>query len=113
MPKYLIDANLPFRVKIWHSTEFIHQVNLGDNWSDEKIWDYATDSNLTIVTKDSDFSNKIIFQSPPPRVIHIKIGNIKFGEFEKFILANWGKIVSINETHKLTNVFIDRIEGIE
>jgi hypothetical protein len=55
----------------------------------------------------------IIFQSPPPRVVHIKMGNLKFGDFEKIITANWDKIISISETYKLTNVFIDRIEGIE
>ncbi|MFN5849934.1 MAG: DUF5615 family PIN-like protein [Chitinophagales bacterium] len=77
------------------------------------MWDYASKFNLTIVTKDSDFSNMIIFQSPPPRVVHIKMGNLKFGDFEKIITANWDKIISISETYKLTNVFIDRIEGIE
>jgi hypothetical protein len=41
------------------------------------------------------------------------MGNLKFGDFEKIITANWDKIISISETYKLTNVFIDRIEGIE
>lgn len=113
MHKYLIDVNLPYKVAFWHSDEFIHQTDLDDQWSDDQIWNYAKENNLTIVTKDADFSNKIIFQTPPPRVIHIKIGNMKFKVFYDFIAVNWSKIEKISNSHKLTNVFNNRIEGIE
>ena len=73
MPKYLIDVNLPYRFGLWNTSEYIHQFDLGDDWSDEQIWDYAKKHNLTIVSKDADFSNKILLKTPPPRVIHIRI----------------------------------------
>ena len=40
MPKYLIDANLPYYFSIWKDGDYIHQVDLGDTWSDERIWEY-------------------------------------------------------------------------
>ncbi|SHG03573.1 hypothetical protein SAMN05444372_10213 [Flavobacterium micromati] len=77
MPSFLIDVNLPYYFSIWNTDEFIHQKDINDEWSDEKIWNYAKENNLTIISKDSDFSNKIIMSSPPPKVLHIRFGNMK------------------------------------
>jgi predicted nuclease of predicted toxin-antitoxin system len=60
MAEFLIDANLPYRFLIWQGNEYIHQFELGDEWPDIKIWNYAKARNLTIVTKDTDFSDRII-----------------------------------------------------
>src|SRR5699024_5053513 len=97
MAKYLIDANLPFRLSIWQGKNFIHQFSLGDTWSDERIWDYAKESRLTIVTKDSDFSNRIIMSAPPPKIIHLRIGNMKLKGLDAFITQEWNKIVECSE----------------
>ena len=77
MKKYLIDVNLPYYFSIWNTPEYIHQKDICDDWSDERIWTYAKENNLTIVSKDSDFSNRIMLKEPPPKVIHIRIGNMK------------------------------------
>ena len=52
MAKYLIDANLPYYFILWNNTDYIHIKDLNDTWSDEQIWDYAKQNNLTIITKD-------------------------------------------------------------
>ena len=69
MPKFLIDVNLPYHLSIWNSDNFIHQKNINDEWFDEQIWVYAKENNLTIITKDVDFSNKMMLNNPPPKVI--------------------------------------------
>ncbi len=112
MPKYLIDANLPYYFSIWNSSEYIHQKDIDDTWTDEQIWEYAKTKNLTIVTKDSDFSHKIIFKQPPPKVIHIKIGNMKLKDFFNTLNPIWENILNMSENCKLVNVFIDYLEGI-
>jgi predicted nuclease of predicted toxin-antitoxin system len=112
-PKYLIDANLPRYFSLWNTDEFIHQSEIEDTWTDEQIWKYATENDLTIVTKDADFSNKIIFHQPPPKVIHIRFGNMKMRDFFTVMTTVWQDTVELSETHKLVNVFRDRIEGIE
>lgn len=113
MPKFLIDVNLPSRFSLWNNEQFIHQISIDDEWSDEQIWEYAKENNLTIITKDADFSNRIIFHKPPPKVIHIRLGNMKMREFHETLTALWGDIIDLSETHKLVNVFRDRIEAIE
>jgi predicted nuclease of predicted toxin-antitoxin system len=113
MAKFLIDANLPYYFSYWHGNDYIHQFDLGDTWSDEEIWDYAETNNLTIVTKDADFSNRIINREPPPKVIHLKIGNMKIQELHDFIGRVWDEIIELNKDHKLIAVFEDSIEAIE
>ncbi len=43
------------------------QRDIDDEWSDEQIWNYAGENNLTIISKDSDFSNRILLEQPPPK----------------------------------------------
>ncbi len=113
MKKYLVDANLPSKIKIWRTDEFESVNRLNDEWTDGEIWDYAKQNNLTIISKDSDFSHRIIVSVPPPKIIHIKIGNIKLRDFNSAIEKLWAKAEKISKTHKLVNVFIDRIEAVE
>ena len=60
MSVYLIDANLPYYFAIWSGEQFIHVNDINDAMPDSEIWEYAKQGNLTIVTKDTDFSDKIM-----------------------------------------------------
>jgi predicted nuclease of predicted toxin-antitoxin system len=113
MKKYLVDANLPSKIKVWQTSEFefVHQIN--DEWTDSEIWNYARENSLTIISKDADFSHRIIVSSPPPRIIHIKIGNMKLKDFQTTIERLWERTKNLSETHKLVSVFIDRIEAVK
>lgn len=112
MAKYLIDVNLPYYFGLWNTEEYIHQIDLDPSAKDKAIWDYAEANHLTIITKDSDFSNRILFKDPPPSVIHIKIGNVNMKEFHLLINTCWEDVILISESHKLVNVYKDKIEGI-
>ena len=112
MVSFLIDANLPYYFECWKTSEYVHLKDINDEWSDRQVWEYAMKNNLTIVTKDSDFSNRILMQNPPPKVIHIKFGNLKMKEFNEVISRFWKKVIKMNRRYKLINVFQDRIEGI-
>lgn len=113
MPKFLIDVNLPYYFSLWNSKEFIHQKDINDEWSDEEIWDYARENNLTIITKDSDFSIKSLLSAPPPKVIHIRIGNVSMHEFFLILTRCWSTVYEMNKKYKLVNVFKDHVEGIQ
>ena len=113
MVKFIIDNNLPYRFSHWNDTKFIFVKNLNSKFSDAKIWDIAKEENLTIVTKDADFYNRIIVAEPPPRVIHFRIGNMNLNAFHDFIGQKWSEIESLSNQYKLVIVFNDRIEAIE
>lgn len=113
MKKYLVDANLPSKITVWQTDEFEFVSEINDELTDSEIWDYAKENNLTIITKDSDFSHRSIVSNPPPKIIHIKIGNMKLKDMNSTIENLWEKTKKISENHKLVNVFTDRIEAVE
>ena len=113
MVKYLIDVNLPNRFSVWASEEYEHVIHLNDEMKDSEIWSYAKENNLTIVTKDTDFSDLAIMNTPPPRVIHIKIGNMKMKAFHQLISHIWDDVCAMSEEYKLIRVYPKKIEGID
>lgn len=113
MSKYLIDVNLPSRFSLWIGEEYEHVAHINDELKDSEIWDYAKKNNLTIVTKDTDFSDMIMLNDPPPRVIHIKLGNMRMREFHQTLSKVWNDVCQTSQTYKLVRVYANSIEGID
>ncbi|MGD9561414.1 MAG: DUF5615 family PIN-like protein [Pyrinomonadaceae bacterium] len=112
MSRFLIDENLPVKVNVWQGSDFEFVGAAFQSESDSWIWDYARSRDLTIVTKDSDFSYRILTAIPPPRVIHLKLGNVRLREFAEIMKTRWTSIAELSATHKLVNVLPNRLEGI-
>ncbi len=113
MKKYLIDVNLPRYFSLWAGDEYEHVVNINDELTDSEIWAYAKQQRLTIVSKDADFSELALLNVPPPRVIHIKFGNMKMREFHQALSKIWLETCALSAGYKLVRVYQDRIEGID
>ena len=99
MCKYIIDANLPYYFSLWQDDNYEHVIDIDPNMKDSEIWKYAKENNLTIVTKDADFSDLVLLNSPPPRVIHIKLGNMKMKAFHSAIDAIWNEILMMSSSN--------------
>lgn len=110
--RFLIDANLPYRFDLWRGTAFTHIFDLDDTWTDSRIWNHAREKDFVIVSKDADFSDRIILAQPPPRVIHIRVGNMKIRGFHGFIARVWPQTSLLIESHKLVIVHQNSIECI-
>ncbi len=95
MPSYLIDANLPYYFSLWNNENYIHQNDLNDE------------------AKDSDFSTKILTTTPPPKIIHIRLGNIKTKDFHTILFPLWDKVLELSKTNKLVTLYLDRIETVK
>ena len=112
MLRFLIDVNLPYYFSLWNGDEFVHQRDIDDEWTDDQIWKYASKNNLIIVSKDADFSHRMIVHTPPPKVIHIRVGNLKMREFFEVLTTHWAQALSLIEDHRLVSIYRDRIEAI-
>lgn len=111
MAIYLIDVNLPYYFSLRKSNDYIHQADIQKDLEDSKIWLYAKQHQLTIVTKDADFADRILLISPPPRVIHIRVGNLPMRAFFTLISSVWQDVIALSEEYKLVVVFNDKIEA--
>ena len=109
MAKYLIDINLPYYFSLWNNEDYIHQSDILNTAEDAEIWQYAKENNLTILSKDADFSNRILLAQPPPRVIHIRIGNASVREFHNILNSIWDDVLVLSKSHKLVTVFKDKV----
>lgn len=113
MSKYLIDVNLPYYFGLWNNSDFLHVKDLDDTWSDDKVWQYARDNNLIILTKDSDFSTRVLYKGTPPKVVHFKFGNLRMNDFHSLITKIWPSIEESIIDNNLLNIYLDRIEIIK
>ena len=112
MKGYLFDGNVPSRLRFSPKLPIIPLSNVGRSPSDSRVWDFAREHDLVIVSKDTDFSDRIITRAPPPRVVHLRFGNLRRNEYHALLARRWPQIESLLKTNKLVNVYIDRLEGI-
>ena len=87
-------------------------MDLAPRAKDKNIWHYAIEHDLVIITKDSDFSARMLLTDPPPRVIHIRLGNMNMKTFHKIVSDCWNEVARMVEHYKLVTVYKDHIEGI-
>jgi predicted nuclease of predicted toxin-antitoxin system len=108
---YQIDANLPSWFSLWSGgdCEFVHE--LGADWSDTRI--HAAANGLTIVSKDADFSDRVLLSPDGPSVIHIRAGNLTMAEFHGYLTSVWAEVCRASDRCRLVRVYRDRIESIE
>ena len=64
------------------------------------------------MTKDADFSGRIILQTPPPWIVHLRFGNLRRREFHAVLARVWPQVEALLPTHKLVNVYPDRVEAV-
>lgn len=112
MKGFLFDQNLPTRLTFAPVLPVTAAASLGHNPSDTALWAYAQAHRLAIVSKDADFSGRIILSSPPPWVVHLRFGNLRRREFHDLLARVWPQVEELLATHKLVNVYRDRVEAI-
>ena len=104
--------NLPLRLKFEISLPVTHAKTLGAQPTDSELWDFAKQNDLVIVSKDADFSDRMMFATPPPRVVHLAFGDVRRNAYHAHLANAWPKVETLIKNHKLVRVFLDRIEGV-
>src|SRR5262245_14580076 len=112
MKGFYFDENLPSRLTFSPSLSVVSAADIGPSPSDTQVWEFARQHELVIVTKDADFSERIILSTPPPWVVHLRFGNLRRREFHAMLARVWPQVESLLKSHKLVNVYADRAEGI-
>ncbi len=104
--------NLPSRLQFQPSLPLVPFSSPGPNPTDSQLWDFARQRSLGIVSKDADFSARIITSTPPPWVVHLRFGNLRRSAFHSRLARAWPQVEALLKTHKLVNVYLDRVEGV-
>jgi predicted nuclease of predicted toxin-antitoxin system len=109
---FLFDEDVPTPLGFIPSLPVIHANSLGVSLSDQKLWVHATQKELVIVSKDTDFAGLIMNATAPPWVVHLRFGNLRRAAFQTLLASAWPRIESLLPAHKLIRVFADRIESV-
>jgi predicted nuclease of predicted toxin-antitoxin system len=67
---------------------------------------------MVIITKDSDFSHRIMLSSSPPWIVFLRFGNMRRADFLLLLARVWPQVEELLPANKLISVFSDRIEAI-
>jgi len=87
----LFDENLPARAVEILAEDFPESVHVGNagllEATDETIWDEARRRGLAILSKDDDFVARATLRGHPPKVIVLRVGNMKTRDLITFLRA--------------------------
>jgi len=87
--KLLFDQNLSYKLSRSFSVEFPGSAHVRDlglaSALDIEVWEYAKRLGFTIVSKDTDFSQRGFLFGPPPKVVWIRLGNCSTKEIEEVL----------------------------
>jgi len=112
MKGILLDENIPANITFRPNLPVTLANELGQSLSDSALWDHAKLHELVIVSKDADFTNRILLSNPPPWIVHLRFGNLRKREFHALLARLWPQVETLLPKHKLVIVYADLIEAI-
>lgn len=76
----LLDQNLPRALakqlgQVFPGTVHVTELDM-ERETDTAIWTYARERGLVIVSKDSDFYDRLTIKGSPPKLIWVRTGNV-------------------------------------
>lgn len=108
--RLLIDENLPATLADLLPVESYHARKFGINPSDQELWKAARKEELVILTRDTDFFDRLMIEGPPPKVVWVRLGNLRRRELEMVLLELWPRIASLLEEADLVEIHPGMIE---
>jgi len=113
--KFLVDANLPPRLRVWlrshrHEAEHVFDCNLLTA-TDTRIWERCSVESLVIVSKDVDFYDRALLFGAPPQVVHVAIGNCSNTCLFEVLAHDWPEIEqALVSGSRLISITLDKME---
>lgn len=107
--KFLIDAQLPYRLKyrmIEKGFDAIHTRDLPDanETEDLDVVVRAEKENRTVISKDSDFLKLHILSGKPSRLLLITTGNIVNKELLSLFEKNFDTVIKLFNSYKVVEM---------
>jgi predicted nuclease of predicted toxin-antitoxin system len=95
--KLLLDENLSDRIinkiiDLYPDSQHVKTLGLL-NTNDSLIWEFAKFNGFVIVSKDSDFHQRSLLYSYPPKFIYLRIGNSPTSKIVEILRNNFSIIV--------------------
>ncbi len=115
---FIIDAHLPrslckyFRAlghTAFHTTDF----PLGNATSDGWLAEEAAKRDAVVVSKDSDFFHSFLLQRKPPKLIMVKVGNLRLHNLRQLFETQAENLALLLESHDLIELHLDKATALD
>lgn len=113
MNHLLIDENLPASLAATLPVPCSHAADLGKQPTDRQLWQHARERNWNIITRDTDFFDRLMLDGLPPKVIWVRLGNIRKRDLESLLLRRWPQISDLLRVANLVEVHPDSLEAFQ
>jgi predicted nuclease of predicted toxin-antitoxin system len=108
--KLLFDENLSPKLPRLLAQKFsgsVHVRELGfKGRADTEIFNYARDNGFTIVSKDSDFYQRILLHGSPPKFVWLCLGNCTRDELVELLTAHESDILALEASSESVLVLL-------
>ena len=111
--RLLIDENLPATLADLFPVESYHATRFGRNPSDQELWKAAREQDLVILTRDTDFFDRLMIEGPPPKVVWVRLGNLRCRELEMALVEMWSTIEKLLGSADLVEIHPGMIETFQ
>lgn len=100
--KFIIDAQLPYLLcDLLKSKDFdvIHTLDLpeGNRTTDKEIQHIAMNESRVLITKDKDFMHSFLLQGIPPKLLLVRVGNMRNSMLLSLFRQNIEFVISLLE----------------
>jgi len=107
--KFLIDAQLPYRLKPWllaNGFDAVHTTDLPEQnlTADLTIADVADNEDRIVISKDSDFLKLHILQDKPQKLLMITTGNIVNKELVALFERNFEIVTKMFDSYDVVEM---------
>jgi predicted nuclease of predicted toxin-antitoxin system len=109
----LIDENLPASLARGLPVAYSHATEIAPQPTDNELWMHARQRDWTLLTRDTDFFDRLMLEGPPPKVIWVRLGNIRKTELETLLLRLWPAICQLLTNADLVEVHPTTLEAVK
>ncbi len=91
---------------VYPGSQHVRDVGLGSA-DDARVWAYAAEHGLTLVSKDADFHQLSFLRGAPPKAVWIRRGNCSTRDIEEILRGRHADIVGFDEASDATFLIVD------
>lgn len=113
MSRFILDENLPATLASFLGGDCKHAADLGARPTDAELWQWGREERRVILTKDADFFERLLLEGPPPKIVWLRVGNLRRVELEALMKRVWPAVEALLADHDLIEVHRSSLEGLK
>jgi len=90
-----------------------HATSLGKQPSDGFLWKHCREHDWVILTRDTDFFDRLMLEGPPPKIVWVRLGNIRKSDLESLLMRRWPTITKLLQNADLVEVHSKALESLQ